>query len=133
MTGAVSRPSLPTPHSPILVEASTLSKQLDKARAAVKKKNFEYAAELYNLHLKVTPGDVEARKELRAASRAHKKLNGSTGFMAKARAKKIELQASAIRVNKKDPEKSSGGKGVGGPRAGGRHSASHGHRRHLVL
>lgn len=84
-----------------------MSKQLDKARAAVKKKNFEYAAELYNLHLKGTPGDLDARKELRAAERAHKKLNGGGGgFMAKARAKKIELQASAIRVNKKDPEKS---------------------------
>lgn len=84
-----------------------MSKQLDKARAAVKKKNFEYAAELYNLHLKGNPGDLDARKELRAAERAHKKLNGGgSGFMAKARAKKIELQASAIRVNKKDPEKS---------------------------
>lgn len=83
-----------------------MSKQLDKARAAVKKKNFEYAAELYNLYLKVSPGDLDARKELRAASRAHKKLNGSTGFMAKARAKKIEIMASSIRVNKKDPEKS---------------------------
>ncbi|MBL4844652.1 MAG: tetratricopeptide repeat protein [Planctomycetes bacterium] len=84
-----------------------MSKQLDKARAAVKKKNFEYAAELYNLHLKITPGDLDARRELRAASRAHKKLNGGgTGFMARARAKKIEIQAASIRINKKDPEKS---------------------------
>lgn len=82
-----------------------MSKQLDKARAAVKKKNFEYAAELYNLHLKAQPGDLDARKELRAAERANKKLNGGTGFMAKARAKKVEIQASTIRVNKKDPEK----------------------------
>ena len=83
-----------------------MSKQLDKARAAVKKKNFEYAAELYNLHLKANPGDLEARRELRASERANKKLNGGGGgFMAKAKAKKLELQAGAIRINKKDPEK----------------------------
>jgi tetratricopeptide (TPR) repeat protein len=83
-----------------------LSKQLDRARQAVKKKNFEYAAELYNLHLKAVPGDLPARRELRAAERAHKKLNGGgTGFMAKARAKKLEIQASTVRVSKKDPEK----------------------------
>ncbi|MGE0707555.1 MAG: tetratricopeptide repeat protein [Planctomycetota bacterium] len=83
-----------------------MSKQLDKAREAVKKKNFEYATELYNLHLKANPADLEARRELRAAARAHKKLNGGGGgFMAAARAKKLELQASAIRISKKDPEK----------------------------
>lgn len=83
-----------------------MSKQLDKARAAVKKKNFEYAAELYNLHLKVNPDDLDARKELRVSERAHKKINGGgAGFMAKARAKKLEFQAQAIRVSKKDPEK----------------------------
>jgi tetratricopeptide (TPR) repeat protein len=81
------------------------SKQLDKARAAVKKKNYEYAAELYNLHLKMNPGDVDARKECRTAERAMKKLSGGGGFMAKAKAKKLEIQAGAIRVNKKDPEK----------------------------
>ncbi|RMG07754.1 MAG: hypothetical protein D6731_23070 [Planctomycetota bacterium] len=81
------------------------SKHLEKARAAVKKKNFEYAAELYLLHLKMHPGDVEARRECRSAERAMKKLKGSGGFMAKARAKKLELQAQAIRVNKKDPER----------------------------
>jgi tetratricopeptide (TPR) repeat protein len=81
------------------------TKQLDKARAAVKKKNFEYAAELYVLHLKMNPGDVDARKECRSAERARKKLSGGGGFLAKAKAKKVELQANAIRVNKKDPEK----------------------------
>lgn len=85
--------------------AAATSKQLDKARAAVKKKNYEYAAELYNLHLKANPTDVDARRELRTAERQHKKLNGGTGFMAKARAKKLEIQAASIRVSKKDPEK----------------------------
>lgn len=82
-----------------------MSKQLTKARAAVKKKNFEYAAELYTLHLKVQPGDLDARKELRAAARANKKLNGGSGLMAKMAAKKVEILAATIRVNKKDPEK----------------------------
>ncbi len=81
------------------------SKLLDKARAAVQKKNYEYAAELFGQYLKATPGDVDARKEMRAAERAQKKLSGGGGFMAKARAKKLELQAHAMRINKNDPEK----------------------------
>ncbi len=82
------------------------SKLLDKARAAVKKKNFEYAAELFGQYLKATPGDVEARQELRAAERAQKKLSGGGGgFFGKAKTKALEVQAMGIRVNKKDPEK----------------------------
>lgn len=80
-------------------------KQLDKARAAVKKKNYEYAAELYLLHLKATPGDIEARAELRAAQRAQKKVSGGGGWSQKLKVKKLEAQASMIRVSKKDPEK----------------------------
>ena len=82
------------------------TKQLDKARAAVKKKNYEYAAELFVLHLKMHPDDIDARKECRTAERLKKKVSGGGGgFMAKAKAKKLEIQASSIRVNKKDPEK----------------------------
>lgn len=81
------------------------NKLVDKARAAVKKKNFEYAAELFVQYLKAHPDDVDVRLELRVAERAQKKLSGGgSGFMAKARAKKLEAQAMMIRANK-DPEK----------------------------
>ena len=80
-------------------------KQLEKARAAASKKNFEYAIELYLLHLKATPDDVGARNELRVAERQQKKMAGGGGFMAKARLGKLGMQAGMIRVNSKDPEK----------------------------
>ena len=62
-----------------------MSKQLDKARAAAKKKNYEYAFELYALHLKLKPDDVEARLELRKSERLHKKLSGGGGWGAAVR------------------------------------------------
>src|SRR4051812_35493914 len=81
------------------------SKQLDKARDAVKKKNYEYAVHLYIAHLTTSPSDVGARKELRDAERAWKKLSGSgSGFMYKAKLKAYEMQTAGINV-KKDPEK----------------------------
>jgi tetratricopeptide (TPR) repeat protein len=81
------------------------AKHLDKARDCVKKKNFEYAIHWFLTHLKGEPGDVEARKELRLAERAQKKVGGGGGLWGKAKAKARELQAMNIRVNAKDPEK----------------------------
>ena len=69
-----------------------------------RRKNLAYAVELYLLHLKMHPDDLGARKECRNAERGLKKLVGGSGFMAKARAKKIEIQANSIRMNKGDPE-----------------------------
>jgi len=82
------------------------SKHLDKARDCVKKKNYEYAVHWYLTHLKATPDDVEARKELRQAERAQKKMaGGGGGFWGKGKAKMLEMKAQSIRVNTKDPEK----------------------------
>lgn len=64
--------------------------------------------ELYLLHLKHNPEDLAARKELRDYERKLKELRGSGGFRAKAKAKKIELQAQAIRVSERDPKKTMG-------------------------
>lgn len=81
------------------------AKHLDKARDCVKKKNFEYAIHWYLTHLKAEPGDVEARKELRQAERAQKKVSGGGGWLGKAKNKAREMQAMGIRINTKDPEK----------------------------
>lgn len=83
-----------------------MSKHLEKARAAVAKKNYEYAIEIFLQHLKATPGDIEARKELRAAERAQKKMGGGGGLGARIKMKALEAKCQLIRVNAKDPEKS---------------------------
>ena len=80
-------------------------KHLTKARDCVKKKNFEYAVHWYLTHLKAEPGDLEARKELRAAERAQKKMGGGGGLFAGLKTKAMEAKAASIRVNTKDPEK----------------------------
>jgi tetratricopeptide (TPR) repeat protein len=81
------------------------SKSLDKARDAVKKKNYEYAVHLFIAYLTTNPSDVAARKELRDAERAWKKMSGAgTGLMYKMKLKAWETQASTINI-KKDPEK----------------------------
>lgn len=82
----------------------TDTRQLDKARECVKKKNYEYAIVCYTTYLQAAPADLAARKELRDAERAQKKAAGG-GLMASLNKKKLEAQAAMIRVNAKDPEK----------------------------
>jgi tetratricopeptide (TPR) repeat protein len=81
------------------------SKLVERARDAMKKKNYDYAVELYLEHLKVTPADVDARRELRACERERYKLN-PPGMLAKAKITATVTAARGIPVNKKDPEKS---------------------------
>ena len=80
------------------------AKHLDKARDAVKKKNYEYAVTLFIAYLTTAPSDVAARKELREAERAWKRMSGGGGFMASMKMKGYAAQAAMIGV-KKDPEK----------------------------
>lgn len=83
------------------------AQHLDKARDAVKKKNYEYAVHLFIAHLSTEPGDVGARKELREAERQWKRMSGGgTGFGARLKMKGFEAKAAMIRINAKDPEKS---------------------------
>jgi tetratricopeptide (TPR) repeat protein len=79
-------------------------KHLDKAREAVKKKNYEYAVTLFIAYLSAKPTDVGARKELREAERAWKRMSGGGGFLAGAKIKALGMKVSTIMV-KKDPEK----------------------------
>lgn len=79
-------------------------KHLDKAREAVKKKNYEYAVTLFISHLSANPANVGVRKELREAERAWKKMSGGGGFLAGAKIKALGMKVSTIMV-KKDPEK----------------------------
>lgn len=81
------------------------AKLLEKARDCVKKKNYEYAFVNFINHLKMTPGDIAARKELREAERAKKKAAGGGGFMAGAKKKMLEMKAMGIMLSTKDPEK----------------------------
>src|SRR5947209_6593484 len=53
---------------------SAPSKLVERAREAAKKKNYDYAVELYIEHLKVKPGDVESRKERRSFERIIKAI-----------------------------------------------------------
>src|SRR5258706_8182538 len=77
------------------------TKNLEKARDCVKKKNFEYAVHLYIAHLTTNPDDIGARKELRDAERQQKKLGGGGGFMA---VKMAGMKVMAISATR-DPEK----------------------------
>lgn len=59
-----------------------MSKLLDKARAAVKKKNYDYALELFSQHLSAYPSEVDVRRELRDAEiRRATELGLSSGGM----------------------------------------------------
>jgi tetratricopeptide (TPR) repeat protein len=81
------------------------SKSLDKARDAVKKKNYEYAVHLFAGYLQTQPADVGVRKELREAERSWKRMSGGGGgLMAKMKMKGLEAKVMAIGV-KKDPER----------------------------
>lgn len=77
---------------------------VDKAREAAKKKNYDYAVEMYNEHLKLTPGDVDSRKELRLVERERFRLN-PPGMLSRAKIAAQVAGVKAIPVNKKDPEK----------------------------
>ena len=61
--------------------------------------------ELYALHLKAHPGDVAALQEFRACARGLKALRNRERYRAKALALKVAVQASALRVNARDPRK----------------------------
>jgi len=80
------------------------SKLVERAREAVKKKNYDYAVELFLEHLKVTPADVEARKELRAVERERHKVN-PPGMMQRGKIALMVSTARSMPVSKKDPEK----------------------------
>ncbi|MCW8140420.1 MAG: tetratricopeptide repeat protein [Planctomycetota bacterium] len=79
-------------------------KHLDKARDAVKKKNYEYAVHLFIAYLTTHPADVAVRKELREAERSWKRMSGGGGFFAGAKTKALGMKVATIAV-KKDPEK----------------------------
>lgn len=82
------------------------NKHLDKARDAVKRKNYEYAVTLFMAYLATHPGDLGARKELREAERSWKRMSGGGGgFGAKLKMKGFEAKAAMVRVSAKDPEK----------------------------
>lgn len=83
---------------------SAPSKMVERAREAAKKKNFDYAIELYLEHLKVAPGDLDARKELRAVERERFKLN-PPGMLGRAKIATRVAAARSMPVSKKDPEK----------------------------
>ncbi len=83
---------------------SAPSKMVERAREASKKKNFDYAIELYIEHLKVTPGDIDSRKELRAVERERFKLN-PPGMLQRAKIGARVAAAKTMPVSKKDPEK----------------------------
>ena len=65
----------------------------------------EAALELYTLHLKAHPEDLAALQELRACARGLKALRNQERYRAKALARKVAVQASALRVNARDPRK----------------------------
>jgi tetratricopeptide (TPR) repeat protein len=81
------------------------SKMVERAVEAAKKKNFDYAVELYIEHLKVNPGDVDARRALRIVERERFKVN-PPGFIEKAKNQAKIAGARTMPVSKKDPEKS---------------------------
>jgi tetratricopeptide (TPR) repeat protein len=85
--------------------APTTSKLVERAREAFKKKNYDYAVELFLEHLKVTPGDVEARKELRQVERERFKVN-PPGMLQRAKNASFVAAARSMPISKKDPEKS---------------------------
>jgi tetratricopeptide (TPR) repeat protein len=80
-----------------------MSKLLEKAEAAYKKKNFDYAIELWLQHLKLKPDDLDCRKLLRKCSRERTALNSGGGFKKLFGKLKSTVQAT-IPVNAKDPE-----------------------------
>ncbi|MBI3722561.1 hypothetical protein HY251_01190 [bacterium] len=83
---------------------SAPSKLVERGREAAKKKNYDYAVELYIEHLKVKPGDVEARKELRMVEREAFKVN-PPGMFQRAKNAAVVAKVKTLPVSKKDPEK----------------------------
>lgn len=83
---------------------SAPSKLVEKAREAARKKNYDYAVTLYLEHLKVQPGDVEARKELRVTARERHKMS-PPGMLQRAKLAAQAKATSTLPVSKKDPEK----------------------------
>lgn len=81
------------------------SKLVERAREAAKKKNYDYAVELFLEHLKVTPADVDARRELRMVERERHKVN-PPGMLQRAKNATVVATTSKMPVSKKDPEKS---------------------------
>ncbi|HZU97835.1 MAG TPA: tetratricopeptide repeat protein, partial [Planctomycetota bacterium] len=81
------------------------SKLVERAREAAKKKNYDYAIELYLEHLKVTPADVDARRELRLVERERFKVN-PPGMLQRAKNATNVAAARSMPISKKDPEKS---------------------------
>src|SRR5438552_18338641 len=79
-------------------------KSLEKARDAAKKKNFDYAVMLYLEILKVNPGHIVARRELRATARERFKLS-PPGMLQRAKLAAVAKTTSSLPVSKKDPEK----------------------------
>lgn len=61
-----------------------VSKQLEKARQAAERRNYDYAIELYMHACKMDPDNVPARRELRAVENRMAKEKG-TSFMTKAK------------------------------------------------
>ncbi len=55
-----------------------MSKILDRAREAVRKKNYDYAVELFLQHLGAYPNDVDVRRELRGCEVRRWKDSGGT-------------------------------------------------------
>ena len=80
------------------------SKMAERAREAAKKKNYDYAVELFIEHLKVSPADIDARRELRAVERESFKVN-PPGMMQKMRNAAVVAKVKTLPVSKKDPEK----------------------------
>ena len=77
-------------------------KMVVRAREAAKKKNYDYAVELYLEHLKLKPSNIEARKELRAVERERHKVN-PPGMLQRG---KIAAMVAAARSTRRSPASS---------------------------
>ncbi|GMV80850.1 MAG: hypothetical protein AMXMBFR7_20340 [Planctomycetota bacterium] len=77
----VSEPPLVRDRGIALVD---ISKLLEKAREAAERRNYDYAVELYNQALQLSPDDSQARRELRAVEHRVAKERG-VSFMGKAK------------------------------------------------
>lgn len=83
--------------------APATSKLVERAREAAKKKNYDYAVELFLEHLKVAPGDVDARRELRKVERERFTVN-PPGMLQRAKNATMVAGARSMPISKKDPE-----------------------------
>ena len=80
-----------------------MSKLLEKARAAVKKKNYDYALELFTQHLSAYPNEVDVRRELRDAEiRRATELgltSGGAGAIFKGLGPLLKISLGSLRKN----------------------------------